>query len=101
MDTRNDWRFWGGVKISNPKLRQKCEAQRKESEKRFKNFITLDTAFMVILHNSYSIKNKEGSSFSPDEAMIIKRAKKIVEGHPYLYEFLNLWEKNQLNVVIQ
>ena len=86
--------------MSNPKLRQKCEAQRKESEGFYKDILTLNDAFEVILKNAQSIKDGKGSSVTPDSMMIIEKAKNTKTPDPHIYRFLDMWEKNMLNVEV-
>jgi hypothetical protein len=86
--------------MSNPKLRQKCEAQRKESEKYYKNLLEIDDACMVILENSESIRDTGFSSYSPNGSMIIEGAKESVKSFYFLHKFLDMWEKNQIKLEI-
>jgi hypothetical protein len=86
--------------MSNPKLRQKCEAQRKESEEHFTNLLLLNNAFMIILGNAQSIKDGNGSTFAPEEAIIIEEIKEKLDKFSHILKFLDIWEKNQLKVEI-
>lgn len=74
---------------------------RKSIDNHVKGSVAIENAFIVILNNAYSIKAGTGSRYSPDGSLVIEKAKEVAKDFPHLYEFLELWGQNKLDVVVK
>lgn len=86
--------------MPHPAKKKKLDYQRKNLDEWIRKMLKIDDAFQVILSNSESIKSGHSRDYSAEESKTIEIAKVLVADYQHLLKFLQMWENNELKLVL-
>lgn len=87
--------------MPHPAKKKKMESQRKNLDEWIRRMLRIDDAFMVILSTSESIKSGHSRDYRAEESAMVEIAKELVADYPHLLRFLEMWENNELEIMLK
>ncbi len=85
--------------MPHPAKKKRIESQRKNLDEWIRRMLKIDDAFKVILSTS-DPKSRNSPDYSAEMSEIIETAKVLVADYPHLLKFLQMWENNELEIIL-